>query len=429
MSLINLSRIFGSVFLKDALSLSGGTAIAQVITFITLPILTRLYTPEDFGILALYIAISSMLSIFATLKIEQVIMLPESDEDALNSLLALFLISLLLSVFILLLILFINNYSSQWEHKPELGIWLYFIPLSVFLFSAYQGLRFWLMRHKMFKLISISLISAIVTGSIISITIGFLYKHLFIGSAGLLMGYLFEGMTRPLIMLLGINTHGMFVKENRLKEVYVSIIRYKKLILTLLVSHGISAFYSRALIMAIEILYGPAILGYFSMAQKIISAPPALISNALGDVFRQRASVFWREEGNFSVLFRKTVLLSSVIGIPLYALGIMIAPDLFMIFLGDEWRIAGQYASIIMVSGLLAFIATPVDKGAIIVGAYRYIFNWHLVRLLLYLLSIFLVAEINIDFIYLLYLIVLVDVCMWLVDCLYEYRFSKGIVG
>jgi O-antigen/teichoic acid export membrane protein len=425
---LKISTIFSSVFLKDALSLSGGTAIAQVITFVSLPILTRLYTPEDFGILALYVAISSMLSIFATLKIEQIIMLPESDEDAENALLALFVISLLFSLLILILIFIFNEYYSiKLDERPELGKWLWFIPVSVFLFSIYQGLRFWLMRNKLFKLISISLISAIVTGSLVSIVIGYSYKHLLIGPAGLLIGHISEGLARPIIMLFGLHGSSLFRTEKSFNKIYASVLTYKKMILTLLVSHGISAIYSRALIMAIDLFYGPAILGYFSMAQKIISAPPALISNALGDVFRQRASVAWREQANFSLLFRKTLLLCSLIGVPLYSLAIVIAPDVFDFVLGDQWRIAGQYASIIMVSGLFAFIVTPIDKGAIIVGAYRYIFNWHLARLFLYVFSIGLVYFYNYDVIYLLCLIVLIDVCLSIIDCFYEYSFSKGI--
>jgi len=311
----------------------------------------------------------------------------------------------------------------------ELGIWLYFIPASVFIFSTSQGLKFWLMRNKMFKLISVSLISAITIGSIISIIIGFTFKHFIIGPTGLLVGYLCEGLFRPLIMLYGFHYHSLFTKPPGFKKIYTSVVEYKKLVLTLLVSHSISAFYSRALIMAVEILYGPTTLGYFSMAQKVISAPPALISNALGDVFRQRASVAWRQRGNFSALFLKTLMLSSIIGAPLYSLAIFVAPDMFAFILGNQWRISGQYASIIMISGLFAFIATPVDKGAIIVNAYRYIFNWHLVRMFLYVFSILLIADIDYDFSYLLYLIVLIDVFMWIIDCVYEYRFSKGIVG
>lgn len=426
---MKISRITESLFLRDALSLSGGTAIAQIIAFLSLPLLTRLYSPEDFGILALYVAISSLLAIFATLKIEQVIMLPDSDSKAFLSLIALCIFSFLFSIVIFLLLISLFDILLSWMNDYNDSMWLYYVPLSVFFFSCYQGLRFWLMRQKKFALISISLISSIIIGTIVSAVIGIFFKGDIINPPGLIVGYIAEGIIKPGIMLIGffnIEKNNYFCLN--LKKIYYSVLRYKKLVLTLLISHGISALYSRALIMAIELMYGASILGYYSMAQKIISAPPALIANALGDVFRQRASVLWRENQDFSGLFKKTLLLSSVIGIPIYAIGIGIAPDVFAIVLGENWRIAGEYASILMISGVFAFIATPVDKGAIIVGAHKYIFKWHLFRLISYLLVISVVGYSDYKMLYFLCLIVLVDVCMWVLDCMYEYRFSKGIL-
>ena len=71
-----------SSFAKDVLKLTGGTVVAQAIALGFLPILTRIYSPEDFGILTLYIAISGILVVFATLRFEAAIMLPASDRHA-----------------------------------------------------------------------------------------------------------------------------------------------------------------------------------------------------------------------------------------------------------------------------------------------------------------------------------------------------------
>ena len=354
-------------------------------------------------------------------------MLPESDVKAFHSLVALCGFSLLFSISILFcLIIFTNIFSGLFNKK----IWIYYIPLSVFLFSCYQGLRFWLMRKKKFAIISICLISSVIMGSVVSIVIGYFSKQENTYLSGLLIGYIFEGILKPCIMLVGSDIFNInYLYKLSFNKCLYSIIRYKKLIFTLLISHGISALYSRALIMAIEMKYGSTVLGYFSMAQKIISAPPALIANALGDVFRQRASVLWRESNDFSGLFKKTLFLSAFIGIPIYAIGIIVAPDVFAKVLGEQWRTSGEYASILMISGVFAFIATPVDKGAIIVGATKYIFKWHLLRLLTYMLAILFTIYSDSEVFYLLYVIVVIDVFMWVLDAVFEYRFSKGIVN
>ena len=54
-------RVWQSRFVRDVLLLSGGTGIAQVVALAMLPVLSRLYSPEDFGLLTLYISIVTVL--------------------------------------------------------------------------------------------------------------------------------------------------------------------------------------------------------------------------------------------------------------------------------------------------------------------------------------------------------------------------------
>ena len=73
-----------SEFSRNVLTLMTGTTIAQAIPIAISPILTRIYTPEDFGILALFVAISTIFGSIANGRYELAIMLPKKDEDAIN---------------------------------------------------------------------------------------------------------------------------------------------------------------------------------------------------------------------------------------------------------------------------------------------------------------------------------------------------------
>ena len=63
-------------FASDVLTLAGGTTFAQILTILSVPILTRLYGPEDFGVWALYISITSIITVIACMRYEYSIMLP-----------------------------------------------------------------------------------------------------------------------------------------------------------------------------------------------------------------------------------------------------------------------------------------------------------------------------------------------------------------
>ena len=76
-----------SEFTKNIVTLMTGTAIAQAIPIAISPILTRIYKPEDFGVFALFLAISSILATVVNGRYELAIMLPKKDEDAINGIL------------------------------------------------------------------------------------------------------------------------------------------------------------------------------------------------------------------------------------------------------------------------------------------------------------------------------------------------------
>jgi O-antigen/teichoic acid export membrane protein len=73
-----------SEFGRNVLTLMTGTTIAQSIPVAITPILTRLYTPEDFGLLAVFVALTAILGSIANGRYELAIMHPEKDEESIN---------------------------------------------------------------------------------------------------------------------------------------------------------------------------------------------------------------------------------------------------------------------------------------------------------------------------------------------------------
>src|SRR6056300_1116690 len=95
------SALFGSEFNRSVFTLMIGSTLAQAIPIAITPVLTRLYTPEDFGLLALFIAMISILSSIVNGQYEQAIILPKKEEDAINIAALSLLIAICFSILLL----------------------------------------------------------------------------------------------------------------------------------------------------------------------------------------------------------------------------------------------------------------------------------------------------------------------------------------
>ncbi|HAN76795.1 MAG TPA: hypothetical protein DCQ31_02935, partial [Bacteroidales bacterium] len=135
--------------------LISGTVLAQVIPLVLQPVLRRYFEPEVFGAYAVYISILAILIMASSLRYEQAVVLPKADKHAANLVFVSLLFSVLFSLLLLVVVLIWNQKLLQFLNlKPAYAVFLYLLPLGVFLSGAYQSLYFWLIRKKAFKGIS-----------------------------------------------------------------------------------------------------------------------------------------------------------------------------------------------------------------------------------------------------------------------------------
>ena len=194
---LNLSQVN-----KNIVTLMTGTSIAQALPIAISPILTRLYTPEEFGLFALYVAIASIAAVVVTGRYELAIMLPKENGAAINiTSLALCLTCVLSSILFLLIIIF-NKNITYLLGSPEISNWLYFIPLSTLLVGIYQSLSYWNNRQGSYKNMALSRVSQGSASATVQLSCG--YKAL--GAAGLIGGHIL-GQAISTFLLLRIMFH------------------------------------------------------------------------------------------------------------------------------------------------------------------------------------------------------------------------------
>lgn len=348
-------------FLKAVSVLVGGTAFAQLVGLICLPILTRLYSPEDYAVLGIYVAIVSILSVIACLRLEIAIPIPEKDEEA-KSLLMLSLLSNFFIVSILYLILFfLNPILQNFYIIKKLDIWIWFIPLGVFLSGLYSALQYWSTRRKRFKEIAQTRMTQAIFNNGASLSVGFFTG----GFWGLILGQLFSfggGLLK-----LGYSTYKDTIsvkKNNSLKTVLYKYQDFPKYS-TFEALANTSAIQLPLIIIA-SFLLGPEV-GYLMLAMKVLGIPMGLIGSAMSQVYLSHAPTYYQKGELFE--YTKSILnkILKLVILP-FLLLLLISPYIFGFIFGKQWADIGYYISAMVPWYFMQILSSPVSMSLHIVG-------------------------------------------------------------
>lgn len=379
-------RVWRSSFVRDVLSLSGGTGIAQVIALAILPLLSRLYSPADFGLLTLYISIVTILTVFSSFSYELMIMQARSHRAASQLVWLVLAIGICAAGTVLVGVALFRHQIANLMGAPEIAAWLWTVPMLMVQTAAYKAFRYWKLRMRKFALISHSLITRALVFAAVAAVVPFIPLGTTLNGAGLITAFIFSEIAKTLVLVGAAHYDDKkhFAPFNLARMEAVGR-RHGAVAATMSVSWVTSFGYLRFPDFIISSFFGTATLGLYSMVGRAVAAPSRLVANAIGDVYRQRASELHRKHGRFHALTLKALGTTAAISFVPFVVAIIYAPTLFSTLLGPEWKLAGHYASILLVGEFLSFIISPIQSASLIVQDRRFIFFWSFARLLLIL--------------------------------------------
>lgn len=346
-----------SEFSRNVLTLMTGTTIAQAIPIAISPILTRIYTPEDFGGYALFVAIASIFGSIANGRYELAIMLPKKDEDAINIFALGFIITVIVSFIILLLVISFHDHFVTALNNESIGIWLYFIPVAVFFTGVYNILNYFNNRKKYYKDIANATVIKSIIIATIQLSIGFLKG----GVSGLISGQLISQMFANMRLFRNILKDKLLIAKISKVKIIALAKKYKdfpKFSMWAVLANTLSYNFTNILI---SLFYNVATLGFYSLVQRVLGMPSALIGNSIGQVFFQEAINEKQLTGKAIHSFSSTLKKLIMIGIPSFGVLFFIIEDLFAFVFGEEWRIAGTYAQIVIPLFFIRFVSSTIS--------------------------------------------------------------------
>ncbi|MBN4072119.1 lipopolysaccharide biosynthesis protein [Flavobacteriales bacterium AH-315-E23] len=346
-----------SEFTKNVLTVLTGTALAQAIPLLISPILTRLFTAEDFGVLFLFTALLAVLSPISTAKYELAVLLPEKDEEAINIVALACLISLFVSTALLAVVVGFKSAIIELLGDKSSGDWLYLLPLSLFLAGLLQAFNYWSNRRKRFGEISVSKVGQSGVTGASNLIIG----NLNASGLGLIFSTMIGQVTNILILIRGFikndRTMVSCIKGGRIKS---QASRYGAFPQKMISANIFNISAAQLPNILLAPLFGIQFLGLYALSQRVVKIPITVMGNAYGEVFKQRAAEIVAKGDDVKPLFWKSLLLLSLGSLPFFIIFYQYAPQIFSFVFGEEWRVGGDYARILTPYFYLAFVTAPL---------------------------------------------------------------------
>ncbi|NOZ35750.1 MAG: oligosaccharide flippase family protein [Chlorobi bacterium] len=354
-----------SNFLKNILILISSAGLAQLIPFLVLPILQKyFYSPENFGLLSVYVSISLMFVKFSTFSYEFAIVNQKSEKHALEifygTVQILFITTILISLLIVGMYFFVkNNFYIQ-----KLGIYSFLIPVTVFNFGFYQILRYWFNWKKEFLKIGKSMIFKSISAESLKLIQGFLKFT----SVGLIIGRVFGEIISFLFLLFSfLKKDYSKLKKIKQKDIY-SILKINYKFPAYTMPSGLKGTLLNVILISLFAKYfGMGKAGLIGISVSYISVAFGIISQSFSQVFYSKINEL--DDSQLFNILKKNVLFLFVISI-FVTIFIQLIPNLFVVrLLGNKWiefmpvlKLLIFAVSISFISSSVSFIYIRVNK-------------------------------------------------------------------
>lgn len=324
---------------KSVLLLGSGTAVAQLIGIVAMPIITRLYTPSDLGVLAIYSSTLAIVGIGAALCYELAYPLTKADEDAINLFgLSLGFLCITTAGFALVLLFGRDLLFDIFDLRPiEQFAWL--ILIGFFGTGLYTILNYWAIRQRDYGRITYTKISQGAGGSASKILFGIILS----GPIGLIFGHIIS-------QVAGITTLARAMwREERKSFKKISLSRmmrvaklYKSFPLFNLPASILNTMVLQLPPIVLLALYNSEVVGFYAIASMLVVLPGRLVSGSMGQAYLGEASKMVREGSEkLHSLYTRTLKHLSLIAIPLIGIPALFAPYIVPIMFGGAWTEAG----------------------------------------------------------------------------------------
>jgi O-antigen/teichoic acid export membrane protein len=343
--------------IENGLILASGNLISQALPILILPILTRIYSPSEFGVYSFYQSLITILAVFCCARYDQAILLAHKNTTSKNLLTLSLLMNLAyaLLVFVGVLIVF-NLGGSEIIGKESNVYWIVIIPMMIIITGTVQATNIWLNRNKKYLSLSSIRLLQVAAVNLMQLLLGYIGKI----NTGLWMGD-FLGKLLPFIVAIRLLTKEapkLVRKKNYYKQLAIRYIKFPLYdgggALVNSVANQMQGLY-------FPLYFGLSEAGGYFLAIKILSVPVSFVSATISEIFRQKLAETQRDPVRLRKYYINMLIGLLIVSAPSYLLFLMYGNFIISLILGDSWLDVFAMMEIMAPMYLIRFIASPLS--------------------------------------------------------------------
>ena len=375
-----LSR-YSSFILNFLTSITGGFT-AQIIGFICVPAIARIYNPEDFGVVALMLSICLIFSQTSSLCYDQAIILPKQDEVAIKILILSLFILILLCCFLTLGFFTIDSLFANKVWFKNLGRWVYVVPIIIF-FTGFKNILFsWNTRKTHYTEIAKSQITSATMMNSAKIGIG-----LIAGSSvlGLVVGNVIGVLSGIGVLIKNINKEidiNNLVKIKKISYYFIAK-EYKDFPMYSLPTEFLGDLSKSLVVILLGYFYSPEIVGYYAMCIRLFRRPLKVLIESIRRVYMQKVSELKNLGRPLCGSFLKTTAGLFIIACAPFLIINLWGKEIIAFALGDKWITTGVYIKILSPWLLTIFLLPPTNAILLVTRKNKFRFYYQIVAIII----------------------------------------------
>lgn len=366
-----------SGFWKKVVTVLVGTIGAQALPLLAAPLITRLCTPAEMGAFSVWLGVVAVTSIVATLRIDTVMVL---DQEIQQQRLCFSVVAYAATTLSLALTLFAlvaralglpGLHALSWLELLSIGAgtWLTAIMQTTLAYATSHNLfgkaaKAKVMQAGTIALTQLALLSAgadgaLLAGQLIGLCVGLCTAR-----------RLLAPPTAPFRLTLEVDQRHYLLRHQ-------AFWRFS------LPSSLLNTLVGQLPLFMIGLHHGAQAAGLFALTQRVLSAPIALISASVLEVFKRQAVHDFESLGHCRELYRATLRSLLVLALGPTLILFVFAPDLFDWVFGPAWRPAGELARLLAPLCFCNFVAGPFGYVFAIAGRQKLELFWQVAQFLM----------------------------------------------
>lgn len=367
------------MLLKNISFLVAGTAGAQLLALSFIPIITRLYGPDEFGLLGVFLAIFNVIGQIVCLTLPSAIVIAGDDDEAVSVSVLSLLIGCVLILIISLALLLTDGSLLRFVGAASLSNFWYVISIALFFFMIFQIVLNWSIRNQTFKYQAFGNLLQHLIDGVTKMAIGIIYPKgyflILITSFGYLLNAIVLILKSTIVSAFRLNK----ISKSKLKS---SLNKFKDFPLYRAPEHLLNHGSQSLPVLFLASFHSPVYAGLYSLAVLVLSAPTQLIGRSVSDVFFSDFAQRLKDGRSLKGQFSKSIFWLTVLGLLPFSFVYVWGAEIFELVFGADWSVAGTYAAMLSPWLFTIFITSTCISIVPVIRAQRFNFYFAWIKMI-----------------------------------------------